>query len=117
MSAGVPETDHVAFVVLAEVERGLAAGQRCVYPEDVQDATGLTWKQVQAAGADLARVGLVDVVDSAHFGVLRFIGLSDLAAGVVRAVQRAEHDRTTPQPRQRDLDRMWRCPAVSSTSA
>lgn len=92
ISAATPDPPkNVAFVVLAEVESALAAGQSCVYPEDIRDRTGLTWKQVQEAGTELARVGLVDVVTSAHFGVLRFVGMSGLAAGVVRAVRRQLH--------------------------
>lgn len=72
-------------VVLREVVRGLRAGQRSVYADDVQDVTGLRREQVQAAATELERSAMVEVVRSEHFGVLRFVGvhsiLRPLAAG------------------------------------
>jgi DNA-binding MarR family transcriptional regulator len=62
-------------VVLREVVRGLRAGQTSVYPEDIQDVTGLRRARVQAAATALERRGMVDVVRSEHFGVLRFVGV------------------------------------------
>jgi hypothetical protein len=65
-------------VVLREVVRALRAGQRSVYPEDIQDITGLRRAQVQAAATSLERCAMVDVVRSEHFGVLRFTGVHSI---------------------------------------
>ena len=61
--------------VLREVVRALRAGQRSVYLDDVQDATGLRRAQVQSAATALERSSMVEVVRSEHFGVLRFVGV------------------------------------------